>query len=468
MSEENSETIDNKETTFVQEYIQFSKLLDPNIETISLTESKSITKIYFKESHQLCFSFEYEGNIEKKLWIYRNIQIDGENGPLIRKLYLLELFFTIPMRFDIQTIKIQNFPIDRNDMRGYLDDYTKSYQRRLIPQRESFTSDDETLLSGVYQITIVRRNHYIPQGYLREFQCEDKSSYIYKFKVNETKFDESSGVNPVKIENIAYLPHFYSLNIELMLKDIEDAFYVIRNKIILDNSIEKIGYEEKISIMRYIFAQYIRTPLGRNRLEDLAECIVESYYLVRFDKRITKDEIKIEFNELYIRLMVEDLMFQFLHPSPDKTRQLELFNFYLDNNWKLISSEHMMFYTSDNPIILYNNSFEPIIDRDYIDTLKTANSKIFGTNRTRGLKEPGIQLYFPITPKLCLLIYNSQNEQRLLTPVEINEQILLQCYQNILSSNNEIRGFLKRKLSQNRKERENFVELHHNVKMTEY
>ncbi len=82
--------------------------------------------------------------------------------------------------------------------------------------------------------------------------------------------------------------------------------------------------------------------------------------------------------------------------------------------------------------------------------------------------EPDIQLYFPITPKFCILIYNPQPIQRLLNHVEINEQILIQCCQNLLSSNNNIRNFLKRKLNQNKIKRERFVELHLKVKIEEF
>ena len=193
MSEEINETINNGEVKFVQEYVRFSKSLDPNIETISLTESKHLINIYFRESRKLCFSFEFEGNKEKKIWTYRNVVIEGENIALIRKFYLLELFFTIPMRFDSHTIKIQYFPINRNDMKGYLVEFNKSYQKRVVPQKEIFSKDDLSLQSGVYQITIVRKNHYIPQGYLREFECQDKTGFIYNFKLNQATFDEKSG-----------------------------------------------------------------------------------------------------------------------------------------------------------------------------------------------------------------------------------------------------------------------------------
>lgn len=468
MSEEINERIINGEVKFVQEYVRFSKLLNPNIETVSLSESKHLTKIYFRESEKLCFSFEFDGNKEKKICTYRNVVIEGENIALIRKFYLLELFFTIPMRFDFHTIKIQNFPISRNEMKGYLEGYNKSYQKRVVPQKEIFSKDDLSLKSGVYQITIVRKNHYIPQGYLRAFECQDKTGFIYDFKLDQAIFDEKSGDNPVKIENILYLSHFYSLNTELILKDIEDAFYRIRNKIISDNTIKKISYEEKISIVKYILAQYVRTPLERNRFANTARIMLESVYFTRSNQETNKDKIKIAFDEIFIRKMVEDSMFQFLFPSPEKNKSLELIAFFLKNDWRLIEAEHMKFYTSDNPIILYNNSYESIVDQDYIDRLKTPNSKIFGTRRPHGLMEPGIQLYFPITPKLCILIYNPQNNQRLLNPVEINEQILIQCYQNILSSNNRVRIFLKRKLIQKREEREKFVELHINVQIKEY
>ena len=196
--------------------------------------------------------------------------------------------------------------------------------------------------------------------------------------------------------------------------------------------------------------------------------MLESIYFNQANQGSEKDEIKIEFNEIYIRKMIENGMFQFLFPSSKENQIFELINFYLKNQWKLIQAEHMKFYTSDNPIILYNNSFESFVDQEYIDSLKTPNSKIFGTKRPHGLMEPGIQLYFPITPNLCILIYNPQTNQGLLNPVEINEQILIQCYQNILSSNNTINNFLKRKLDQKREEREKFIELHINVQIKEY
>jgi hypothetical protein len=230
---------------------------------------------------------------------------------------------------------------------------------------------------------------------------------------------------------------------ELILKNIEDDFFVIRNKIISDNNIKRTSNEEKVSIVIYIFAQYIRTPLERNRFVNSARLMLESIYFNRVNQKIKKDEIRIDFNENYIRKMIEEGMFQFLFPTPKENKILELINFYLKNEWRLILAEHMNFYTSDNPIILYNNCYESIADQDYIDSLKTPNSKIFGTRRPHGLMEPSIQLYFPITPKLCILLYNPQNGQTLLNPVEINEQILIQCHQNILSSNNKIRNFLK-------------------------
>ena len=460
--------MDNKEKRIFQKFIYFSQLLYPNIETLLFAENEYLAKIYFREPRTLCFSYEYKFKKENKIWTYRNIKIEGINNILLRKLYLLELFFTTPMKFDIRIIKIQNFPIDKEDMIEYLDEYNKSYQKRLIPQKEKFSSDNKILHSGVYQFTIVRKNHYIPQGYLRGFEIETNPGYIYNFKINKEEFDESSGVDPVRIENILYHTHFYSLIMELLLKSIEDNFYAIRNKLISDNNMKKISFEEKISIVKYIFAQYIRTPLERNRFVNISKLMIKSIYFTKESQKIDREDINIVFNELYIRLMFENGLFRSLFPSPEETLQVELINFYLQNEWELILAEHMKFYTSDNPIILYNNSYKSIVDQDYIDTLKTPNSKIFGTKRPHGLMEPGIQLYFPITPKLCLLIYNPQPRQRLLNRVEINEQILIQCYQNLLSANNNIRNFLKRKLNQNKIKRKRFVKLHLNVKIEEF
>ena len=255
---------------------------------------------------------------------------------------------------------------------------------------------------------------------------------------------------------------------ELILKNIEDDFYKIRNKIISENTIKWIGNEEKLSIIRYIFAQYLRTPLERNRFVNQAGAMLKSIYFNRNNRIIDKDELKIEFDEFYLRLRFEEGIYQFLYPSREVARKVDLIDFYKKNKWKLISAEHMKFYTSDNPIILYNDDYNLSINQNYIDTQKKPNAKIYGIRRPHGLMEPGIQLYFPMTPKLCILIFHPQPSQRLLNPVEINKEILIQCYQNILSSSNRIGNFLKRNLNQNIRKREKFVALHFYVKIEEF
>ncbi len=395
-----NETGDNEVVEIFKKYIYVSQLLDPNIEMISLAENKLLNNIYFKDKEQksrrLCFSFESEINKEKKIFTYRNIKINEGEDSLVRKCYLLEIFFTVPMRYDIQTIKIQDFPIDKNTMNEYLADYNKSYQKRVICQKEVFSKDNLSLRSGVYQITIVRKNHFVPHGYLKKFECEEKPGSVYNFTVNEAVLDECSGNEPLKIENLLYQSHFYSLGMELILKTIEDAFYSIRDNIIANNSIRGLSQEEKLAVVRYIFTQYTRTPLERNRFINIAKGMLISLYHLKVNQKSNNDKINVKFNEIYIRQLLEDDMFNFLYPTSNK-QQLKLFKFYLESKWKLIPAVNMEFYTSDNPVILYNNSYERIIDQGYIRSLRTPNSKILETKRPHGLMEPGIQLYFPIT-----------------------------------------------------------------------
>lgn len=468
MSEEN-----NKVENIIQKFIDFSQKLD--LETTSISENKLEIRIYFKNTKKPCFSFEQEVKISydkfyKKFsfLIYRDIKIEGENDSLLKKYYLLEMIFSTSIKLDIRTIKIQNFPINKNDLNEYLNNYNKSYQKRLKTQKEVFSSENDLLQSGVYQLKIVTRNHYIPQGYLRKFECEDKPGYIYNFKIDEVKLYEPSGNDPLKIESILYLKYFYSLDIELRLKEIEDSFYDIRDRIMLKKSIKWIGDEEKLTIVKYIFAQYLRTSLERNRFIGQYIATLKTLFLNQNSEKIDIDKLKIDFNELKIRLDFEKGMYQFLYPSSKDNQQRMLFDFYLKKNkWKLISAEHMDFYTSDNPIVLYNE-YERKFNQDDIETVKKTNEKNYGMERPHGLMEQGIQLYFPITPRLCILIYDSHLSQKLLNPVDINKQILFQCYQSILSSNNHIGNFLKRNLKQSKEKRAEFVDLHINVQIKEF
>jgi len=77
MSEENK-----LELKITQEFIRFSQLLDPNLETTSISENRNAVKIYFKKAKNLCYSYEYEIDKNKKISIYRNILIEGEQDPV--------------------------------------------------------------------------------------------------------------------------------------------------------------------------------------------------------------------------------------------------------------------------------------------------------------------------------------------------------------------------------------------------
>jgi uncharacterized protein DUF4238 len=444
-------------------FTNFYHILDEKIETIEISEDEIRYIIKYKESGKPCFTFNREIDRDKMLCKYKKITISDENNEILKKkYYLLELIFTTAIKLDIRTIKIYDFPINREGLTDYLNGFNKSYQRRIKTQKQNYDSG-QNLQIGVFQINIVGRNHFIPRGYMNQFQC--KPNLIYNYRISETEFIDNFKTNPIKIENIMYLNHFYSLNMELFLKTIEDDFFHLRNRIIQKKEITWLKTEEKFSIIKYIFAQYIRTPLERNRIEKMTIYLLKDYlsYINKEDKK--NRDIYVEIKALYLRLMTEDSIFNFLFP--EKKERRELFNFYLSIKWKLINSMHMKFFTSDNPIVLYNNLYKPALPKHIDKSLKIPNSAILGTIRHHGLMEPGIQLYFPLTPNLCLLIYHSQLNQQFLSPIQINEQLLIQCHENILSSK-EISKYLKRFLKRNIVERKEFLDLNLDVKIQEF
>lgn len=152
---------------------------------------------------------------------------------------------------------------------------------------------------------------------------------------------------------------------------------------------------------------------------------------------------------MHKREMFEETIIPMVFPK-DSTNQY-LYDSYFRFTWKLIKAQHQKFLTSDNPIILYSNLERPKIPKDLIKKFKQENAEGLGTIRYRGLAEKGIQLYFPISPDLCLLFYDPHENQKLLNTIQINEQILIQCYEAVVSSVNcekIIQRFLKRKYNE--------------------
>lgn len=217
-------------------------------------------------------------------------------------------------------------------------------------------------------------HHYVPQFHLKNFSSNGKS--VSMFINNKSLF-----IKTASIKEQAYKKHLYGEN-----NDIENYFMVIEEKIayitrrILElNELPPKHTEEYKILLLYLLlaeARVQKTAESRNNFIDKLMKTV-----AKMDKNLNLppdsiDKVKISFNipnQLPIQAAIQ------IYPILFDLRMI-----------LLISDCDRRFITSDNPLTRYNQFY---VYRDY-------------QIRGYGLGNMGIQLFYPISPKVCLCLYD--------------------------------------------------------------
>ncbi len=223
-----------------------------------------------------------------------------------------------------------------------------------------------------------KRNHYVPQVYLKKFSI---NGLIYEHnKDNGTATQKS-------VESVGYDSRFYTPLIEITLSMYEDKFPIIREKII-NRGWESLDLNEKTVIIDYIIIQYLRVPIFRDKLND--KLIDEGYYDFL---PIVGERLKRHAHEIILhRLMLTN------NPSP--------ISLVMRESWRdkfvmiILAPDNIHFLSSDNPVLITSKErFD-----NFIPYLL-----------------PGMNVYFPLTSEICLCFHDRGAE--ILSITEINEKI---------------------------------------------
>ncbi len=220
----------------------------------------------------------------------------------------------------------------------------------------------------------VKLQHYVPKVYLKNFaEAKGKNFYFYCFN---KQLNKSFSVN---IKNIAFEREFYDSvseeqETEKKLRNIESKVDKIIQKIILRKNIEILTEEEKEILSEFIAYQDIRTKETREEIKEIPKHILEKWgnqMAPKFKNQVINSMKRDSLREVHRNLLGE----------------IELFKEKIKNmKWILIINKSKFpFWTSDNPVARYNQQ----------------NLYPFGNI---GLESPGIEIHFPISPKISLLI----------------------------------------------------------------
>lgn len=218
-----------------------------------------------------------------------------------------------------------------------------------------------------------KKQHYVPQFYLRNFDAKiKKNPSIYCFNV----LSGDSYIN--NINKVAQKSYFYESkddksNIENNLRDIESEFSK-HVRILVKNKNHKYLNTLRIraDLSYFLSLQFIRTEERREffksqakALEDIIPKDTETYleYQEWLQEFLSKDNIK----EEHLNIIDEF--------------SINLMKYFYYKKWVLLKNKtNLNFWTSDNPVVVFNPYF------------------------SEGLGQKHSHIFFPLSPKICLCL----------------------------------------------------------------
>lgn len=261
-----------------------------------------------------------------------------------------------------------------------------------------------------------RKQHYVPQCYLRQFACEKPGSprvFVYDKHSKRTfcseiknvaeqrdfyKIGDSKFFIPVPDNDPLYFENLFSRCFENQIPTIINHVKMLHTMVVPDKEI--ISYEMKKSLSVLLQVQLFRTPQARSFIRERAEPIwsaeEERVRKAILDKGDFPDKEKYlnqldNFNDIEPLIKYYSLVFC---TDPDV---IESHANYLIKNHAWVIYDNLLhkscpFITSDNPVVMYNLANEDM-----------------GLGTSNGIDVDDTAFFFPLTPRFLLTLYHKRN-----------------------------------------------------------
>ena len=213
-----------------------------------------------------------------------------------------------------------------------------------------------------------RKQHYVPQFYLRLFQSDPQRIHLY----------DLGGMEPrrnVGIRGQCYRRYFHGRdsNLEDALGESERILSGSLRRVVKALELPQQGSEDHLALIAFVGLQHLRT---HKRVTGFGDIIDKTLIRAFGDINDAPDELVPE---------LTDLVITSLSMLPG---MLDLIG---DLKAHLVVSRHAAFITSDSPVHVYNQYCEGISDQGIT-----------------GLASRGIQMFLPLSPSLLLILYDGR------------------------------------------------------------
>ncbi len=241
----------------------------------------------------------------------------------------------------------------------------------------------------------VKSEHYVSRCYLKNFVFRPKKGSVYCFDKNGYK------TFPVTVENILKEKGFYETTqdeeqiLEQAFGCIESMFKPACEKLIMYSDLSTLTPEEKAVIASFVVTQELRTLEHRTTIKDMMGQAKNRLYK-QFGMTMPEDfKLKYGIDKWGTE---NDAKIMHLNTFTEIPTYVEIL---LKLNWLLVCNRTPLpFWTSDAPVNRYNS-----IKNELMGNL--------------GLLCKGIEIHFPISPKLLLCCYDGKTLGELEEKTEI-------------------------------------------------
>jgi hypothetical protein len=222
------------------------------------------------------------------------------------------------------------------------------------------------------------RHHYVPRFYLKNFASNTELADTKQ--INLYNIDKQIIINNVSLKEQCYKHKFYGKNddIENMLAKLESKFAVITRKILATKTLPSRDAGEFAMILFFVALQMIRT---KRMAEDFNSFIEKFNQIILLRNKenfnLTAEKIK------EMKIGIKDPMLILIHSAIKFFLSIDDLKLIL-----LVSDCECNFITSDAPVFMYNKYCEG------------------SAGATTGLIAAGTQIFFPLSPRICLHLYD--------------------------------------------------------------
>lgn len=282
-----------------------------------------------------------------------------------------------------------------------------------------------------------KKQHYVPRFYLEKFARQTRPEEFIILCFNK----ETEELYEQNTKQAAMERYFYDDGdppvIEDKFSNFEQIHSKVYNKIINDQTIEYLTIYDKIMMCHYILIQNERTRSARIRNAQITELLFKygehEIELPPYDS--LNDEYKDWFLESRGAMGQINIIFNPIEMDDGTVHHpYEVVRKMADLGWTLIQNDlKREFYTSDHPVFVYNPPIK-----------KNETIRGFGIASYIG---KGVEIYFPLTPRLCLVLFDINNSYYMNYPLKrqviqkeldwINTQIIAMAHRTIFTKNND-------------------------------